>query len=87
MIKKENGKYSVWSEDGKKRLGKPGSKAQAVKRLKEIEYFKRADKSISKGEGGGTYVSDLGQPDRYAMFLSRGKLVKSGYEQWRKGIK
>jgi hypothetical protein len=40
MIKKEGNKYSVWSEDGKKRLGKPGSKAQAHKRLAQVEYFK-----------------------------------------------
>lgn len=40
MIKKEGNKYSVWSEDGKKRLGKPGSKAQAHKRLAQVEWFK-----------------------------------------------
>jgi hypothetical protein len=40
MIKKEGGKYSVWSKDGSKRLGKPGSKKKAEKRLMEVEYFK-----------------------------------------------
>jgi hypothetical protein len=44
MIKKQGSKYSVWSEDGKKRLGKPGSKAQATKRLREVEYFKHNPK-------------------------------------------
>lgn len=48
MIKKEGNKYSVWSEDGKKRLGKPGSKAQAVKRLRQVEFFKHhPEKSYS----------------------------------------
>ena len=45
MIKKQGTKYSVWSEDGKKRLGKPSSKKQAVKRLRQVEYFKHHDKS------------------------------------------
>lgn len=41
MIKKKsNGKYDVVSEDGKKRLGKDMTKAQAKKRLKQVEYFK-----------------------------------------------
>ena len=44
MIKKEGSKYSVWSEDGKKRLGKPGSKAKAIKRLKTVEWFKHHPK-------------------------------------------
>ncbi len=49
MIKKEGSKYSVWSEDGKKRLGKPGSKAQATKRLKQVEWFKHhPEKSYSE---------------------------------------
>lgn len=47
MIKKQGTKYSVWSEDGKKRLGKPGSKKQAVKRLREVEYFKHHKKSAT----------------------------------------
>src|SRR5882724_9257600 len=44
MIKKEGNNYSVWSESGKKRLGKPSSKKQAVKRLREVEYFKHHPK-------------------------------------------
>ena len=35
-----NGKYIVTSENGKKRLSKPVSKAEAVKRLKQVEMFK-----------------------------------------------
>ncbi|MCI0564787.1 MAG: hypothetical protein MN733_40490 [Nitrososphaera sp.] len=40
MIKKDlSGKYSVFSEKGK-RLSKPMSKEEAQKRLAQIEYFK-----------------------------------------------
>jgi hypothetical protein len=41
MIKKVNGKYVVVSSKGK-RLSKPASKKKAIKRLREIEYFKHA---------------------------------------------
>jgi len=38
--------YQVKSESGGKNLSKPGlSKAQAVKRLREVEYFKHKKKS------------------------------------------
>ena len=41
MIKRVGpSKYVVMSADGKKRLSKPMSHAAAVKRLKQIEYFK-----------------------------------------------
>lgn len=41
MIKKTSGgKYVVKSHSGKN-LSKPMSKAGAVKRLKQVEYFKR----------------------------------------------
>jgi hypothetical protein len=40
MIVKEGSKYVVKSESGKKRLSKPESKKAAMKRLKQIEYFK-----------------------------------------------
>ncbi len=45
MIKKRSdGKYDVVSEDGSKRLGKDLSKKGAVKRLRQVEYFKRRGK-------------------------------------------
>lgn len=45
MIVKEKGEYCVKSEDGKKKLGGPyKTKEQAEKRLREIEYFKHANK-------------------------------------------
>lgn len=39
MIKKAHGKYVVTSHSGK-RLSKPGSKKDAVKRLRQVEYYK-----------------------------------------------
>ena len=41
MIKKTSGGYKVVSEDGKKNLGGPyKSKAEAQKRLRQVEFFK-----------------------------------------------
>ncbi|MGH9704552.1 MAG: hypothetical protein ACRD4K_14350 [Candidatus Acidiferrales bacterium] len=41
MIKKVKAGYKVTSEDGKKNLGGPyKSKAEAQKRLRQVEYFK-----------------------------------------------
>jgi predicted type IV restriction endonuclease len=40
MITKVKGKYIIKSKSGK-RLSKPMSRKQAVRRLKQIEYFKR----------------------------------------------
>lgn len=40
MIKYENGKYIIKSEDGKKTLGTYETKEEAEKRLQQIEYFK-----------------------------------------------
>lgn len=44
MIRKENGKYVVKSEDGTKVLGTYETKEEAEKRLQQIEYFKHRDK-------------------------------------------
>ena len=41
MIKKVKGGYQVLSEKGKKNLGGPyKTKAEAEKRLRQVEYFK-----------------------------------------------
>ena len=41
MIRKTSKGYQVKSEDGKKNLGGPyKTKAEAEKRLKQVEYFK-----------------------------------------------
>jgi hypothetical protein len=41
MIKKVKGGYQVVSENGKKNLGGPyKSKAEAQKRLRQVEFFK-----------------------------------------------
>jgi len=43
MIKKVSGGYKVTSKDGKKNLGGPyKTKSAAEKRLRQVEYFKRA---------------------------------------------
>lgn len=39
-IKKEGSKYVIYSKDGSKKLGEFNTKADAVKRLGQIEYFK-----------------------------------------------
>lgn len=39
-IRKEGGKYVLYSKDGKKRLGEYGSREEAEKRLRQVEYFK-----------------------------------------------
>jgi len=44
-IVEEDGKYTVFSEDGSKRLSKPGTKEEAVKRLRQVEYFKSHKKA------------------------------------------
>lgn len=40
MIVKSGKRYVVKNKSGTKRLSKPTSKAKAVKRLRQIEYFK-----------------------------------------------
>jgi hypothetical protein len=42
MIKKVKGGYKVLSQDGKKNLGGPyKTKAEALKRLRQVEFFKQ----------------------------------------------
>ena len=43
MIKKVKGKFVVKSKKGKN-LSKPTTKKKAIKRLREIEFFKRKKK-------------------------------------------
>lgn len=46
MIKKlSSGKFQVYDHVGKKALSKPLSKIMAIKRLRQVEYFKRFGKS------------------------------------------
>jgi hypothetical protein len=44
LIKKEKNKYVLYTRDGMKRLGSFDSKAKAVKREKEIQFFKNKKK-------------------------------------------
>ena len=46
MIKKKGNKFTLMSKDGSKRLSKPGSKSDALKRERQVEYFKNRDKSM-----------------------------------------
>jgi hypothetical protein len=61
-IVEEDGNYTVYSEDGDKRLSKPGTKEEAVKRLRQVEYFKKHKKAntvpnLMAMAGDSTYAS------------------------------
>lgn len=61
-IVEEDGKYTVYSEDGDKRLSQPGTKDEAVKRLRQVEYFKKHKKAntvpnLLAMAGDSTYAS------------------------------
>lgn len=46
MIVKQSGKWHVKSEDGTRHLGGPyDTKEEAIKRLREVEFFKSQSKS------------------------------------------
>lgn len=47
IIKHEGNKWVIYSHDGKK-LGEYSSKKEAVKRLRQIEYFKNKSKSFKQ---------------------------------------
>jgi hypothetical protein len=40
IVKREDGKYEVVSKDGKRSFGTYGTEQAALKRLRQIEYFK-----------------------------------------------
>ncbi len=44
MLKKEKGKYVLYSKDGKKRLGRFDTKEEAIKRERQIAFFKHRKK-------------------------------------------
>lgn len=51
MIKKENGKYVLYSKDGDKKLGGPYETKEAAKeREREVQYFKHKN-----AEDGGVF--------------------------------
>lgn len=54
-IRHEDGKWVVYSHDYKKKLGTYLTKAEAVHRLKSIEYWKSHKGSIIKSPDGKTY--------------------------------
>lgn len=46
MIRKGRGGYKVLSESGKNLGGPYRSKGEAVRRLRQVEYFKRISKRV-----------------------------------------
>lgn len=48
MIKKEGNKYVVHSEHGNKNLGSSDTKEGALKRLRQVEYYKKTAKLLKK---------------------------------------
>ena len=57
-IVEEDGKYTVYSEDGSKRLSKPDTKEEAVKRLRQVEYFKKHKKANTVPNLGAIALND-----------------------------
>lgn len=57
-IVEEDGKYTVYSEDGTKRLSKPSTKEEAVKRLRQVEYFKSHKKANTVPNLGAIAIND-----------------------------
>ena len=51
MIKKENGKYNVYSKDGKQKLGSHPTHAQALAQLRAIEtHATKPKRTVQLGE-------------------------------------
>jgi hypothetical protein len=63
-IVEEDGKFTVYSSDGSKRLSKPGTKAEAVKRLRQVEYFKAHKKANTVPN-----IMAMTQEETYAPFV------------------
>jgi hypothetical protein len=64
FIEKEKGQYVIKSKKGKKLSKKIKTKAEARKRLREIEYFKNKDKNDAVEENNAhdeTFIED-GKP-------------------------
>lgn len=51
-IEYENGKWVLYSRDGSKKLGEFDSKEDAIKREKQIQYFKHTKEEHGAGEWG-----------------------------------
>jgi hypothetical protein len=49
-IRKVKGGYRLYSKDGKKNLGTYPTRAGAVKRERQVQYFKHADESVEEGK-------------------------------------
>jgi hypothetical protein len=52
MIKKEGNKYRVVSEKTGRNLGESETKEGALKRLRQVEYFKHKKKALEKVSKG-----------------------------------
>lgn len=84
VIREENGKWHVYSEDGSKHLGGPyDSKAQAVTRLKQVEGHKMkkfsleaVEDAIHKAVWSTAFVNDL--PDSAFLYVEAGEKDEEG---------
>lgn len=62
MVRKEGSEYFVFNKEGTKKLSKGySSKAEAVKRLGQIEYFKSTDSQIMRDFEDGKLKSLSGE--------------------------
>lgn len=48
MIKKESGKYILYSKDGSRKLGETSSLSDIKKREKQVQFFKHLKRKVSK---------------------------------------
>lgn len=76
IIRQENGKWHVYSEDGRKHLGGPyESKEQAVQRLRQVEGHKmnktQTPEVLDKAVWSTAYVNDL--PDSAFLYVESGE--------------
>jgi len=83
-IKKEGSKWVVYAESGRK-MGEYDTKQEALKRLRQIEYFKRKNEGLEKGFGlqgkrvkiikgdhagqTGTIQSETGYTEEYGVVV------------------
>lgn len=93
VLVKKNGKWYVYSEDRKKKLGGPyDTKKEALKRLRQIEYFKRQKESFCAVEGlefkenesGELFVKGLIATTHIDSYGD--KIAKETLDKWAKEI-
>lgn len=73
IIRHMGNKWVIFSKDGKKKLGTYGSEAEAKKRLRQIEFFKRQHESTEMAEANAL----LAAPKMLAKVMAFAKKAKS----------